>query len=157
MIEGLSLLIEDARNHGYVKGIKISKDLSFTHLLFIDDVILFGVGTYDEWLAFKVLLDTFCAASGMLINTEKSCFLSNNVEEGMISRITRSLPFRSHPITTGFKYIRYFIKPLGYLVKDWFWLIEKLEKIISHWSYRLLSMGGRLILIKAVLTSIPIF
>ena len=142
VIEGLSLLIEDARNHGYVKGIKISKDLSLTHLLFVDDVILFGAGTYEEWMALKVLLDTFCAASGMLINTEKSCFLTNNVEDGMISRITRSLPFSSHPMTTGFNYLGYFIKPLGYLVKDWLWLIEKFEKRLSHWSYRLLLMGG---------------
>ena len=102
MIEGLSLLIEDARKLGYVKGIKITKYLSLTHLLFVDDVILFGVGTYEEWLALKVLLDTFCAASGMLINFEKSCFLSNNVEDGVITRITRSLPFRSQPMTTGF-------------------------------------------------------
>ena len=95
MIEGLSLLIEDARRHGIVKGIKISQELSLTHLLFVDDVILFGIGTFEEWIAFKVLLDTFCEASGLLINSEKSCFLFNNVDDGTISRITRSLPFKT--------------------------------------------------------------
>ena len=132
VIEGLSLLNEDARKHGKVKGIKISKELSLTHLLFVDDVILFGIGTFEEWIALKVLLDIFCEASGMLINSEKSCFLFNNIDDGMITRITHSLPFKTQPMTSGFKYLGYFIKPLGYLVKDWLWLIKKFENRISH-------------------------
>ena len=142
MIEGLSLLIEDARKHGKVKGIKISKELSLTHLLFVDDVILFGIGTFEEWIALKVLLDIFCEASGMLINSEKSCFLYNNVDDGTISRITRSLPFKTQLMSNGFSYLGYFIKPMGYFVKDWLWLVKKFENKISHWSFRFLSMGG---------------
>ena len=42
VIEGLSLLIEDAQTNGRIKGISISSQLSLTHLLFVDDVILFG-------------------------------------------------------------------------------------------------------------------
>ena len=42
VIEGLSLLIEDAQTNGRIKGINISSQLSLTHLLFVDDVILFG-------------------------------------------------------------------------------------------------------------------
>ena len=157
VIEGLSLLIEDARRNGMVKGVKISKELSLTHLLFVDDVILFGTSTYEEWIALKVLLDTFCEASGMLINAEKSCFLINNIDDEMISIITYSLPYKTQPLSSGFKYLIYFIKPSGYLVKDWFWLLKKFEHKISHWSLRLLSLGGRLVPIKFVLTSIPVF
>ena len=43
------------------------------------------------------------------------------------------------------------------MVKYWLWLIKKFEKRISHWTYRLLSLGGRLVLIKAVLTSMPVY
>ena len=64
VIEGLSLLIKDARNNGKIRGFKISSRLFFTHLLFVDDMILFGYGTLEEWEAFKVILDTLCAASG---------------------------------------------------------------------------------------------
>ena len=123
----------------------------------MDDVILFGIGTYEEWIALKVLLDTFCEASGMLINSEKSSFLINNVDDGMISRITCSLPYKTQPMSSGFKYLGYFIKPSGYLVKDWFWLLKKFESRISHWSFRLISLGERLVLIKVVLTSILVF
>ena len=74
------------------------------------------------------LLDTFCEASGMCINSEKSCFLFNNVDDGSLNRITRSLPYKTEHISSGFNYVGYFIKPMGYMVKDWFWLIKKFEK-----------------------------
>ena len=112
VIEGLSLLIKDAQNNGKIMGINISFQLSFTHLLFVDDVILFGSGTFEEWVAFKVILDTFCVASGMSINMDKSCFLFNNMEEGLLNRISSSLSFKYDHISQGFKYLGYFIKPL---------------------------------------------
>ena len=68
VIEGLSLLIEEEKKQGKIKGIKISACLSLTHLLFVDDVILFGFGSVEEWKAFKEILDIFCEASGMSIN-----------------------------------------------------------------------------------------
>ena len=157
VIEGLSLLIKDARTNGKIKGIKISSQHFFTHLLFVDDVILFGSGTFEEWVAFKVILDTFCAASGMSINMDKSCFLFNNMEEGLLNKISSSLSFNFDHISCGFKYLGYFIKPLGYRVKDWHWLIKNFERRIQHWFFHLLSLGGRLVLIKAVLSSLPVY
>ena len=147
VIEGLSLLIEDAKRNGKIKGIKISSHLFLTHLLFVDDVILFGLGTYEEWIAFKVILDTFCEASGMCINLEKSYFLHNDLDAALLGRITGLLPYRFAHLNQGFKYLGYFLKPSGYLVKDWHWLIAKFEKRISHWTNRILSMGGHLVLI----------
>ena len=96
---------------------------------------MFGYGTFEEWAAFKVILDTFCEASRMQINMDKSCFLYNNLNDGILNRIVGSLPYRFDHITKGFIYLGYFIKPLGYLIKDWHWLIQKFEKRIHHWTY----------------------
>ena len=157
VIEGLSLLIEDAKRNGRIKGIKISPQLFLTHLLFVDDVIMFGLGSFEEWMAFKVILDTFCEASGMRINMEKSCFLHNDLDAALLRRITGLLPYRFEHLNQGFIYLGYFLKPSGYLVKDWYWMISKFEKHISHWTNRLLSIGGRLVLIRYVLSSLPVF
>ena len=119
VIEGLSLLIEDAKRNGNIKGIKISYHLSLTHLLFVDDVILFGLGTFEEWLDFKAILDIFCEASGMSINVNKSSFLHNDLSMDTLHRITNILPFRVDDIQKGFGYLGYFLKPSGYLIKDW--------------------------------------
>ena len=101
VIEGLSLLIKDAQNNGKIMGIRISSHLSLTHLIFVDDVILFGSGTVEEWVAFKVILDTFCLAPGMCINLEKSRFLFNNVDEGILNRISHTLTFKYDHIFLG--------------------------------------------------------
>ena len=130
VIEGLSLLIKDARNNGKIRGINISSQLSFSRLLFVDDLILFGTGTFEEWVAFKVILDTFCVVSGMSINMEKSCFLFNNVDEGLLNKISSSLSIKYDHISLGFKYLGFFIKPLGYRVKDWYWIISNFERRI---------------------------
>ena len=61
------------------------------------------------------------------------------------------------PITTRFMYPGYFLKPLGYRVRDWHWLIKKIEHRILHWTHKLLSLGGRLTLVQAVLTSTPVY
>ena len=150
-------MIKEANRNGKVKGIKVSSKLSLTHLLFVDDVILFGLGSYEEWLVFKGILDIFCEASGMSINENKSCFLQKGVDEAILQRIFGIFPYRSDDFRKGFNYLGYFLKPNGYLVKDWLWMVSKFEKKISHWTNRLLSMGGRLVLIRAVLSSIPVY
>ena len=147
VIEGLSLLIADAREHGLIKGIKITLALALIHLLFFDDVILMGSGTLSDWMAFKVLLSSFCKASRMIISVDKSCFLYNNVEVDIRLDIARALPYKMEPISMGFKYLGYFLKPLGYRVSDWHWLIQHFESKIFHWAHKFLSLGGRLILI----------
>ena len=105
VIEGLSLLIEDAKRNGKIKGIKISHHLSLTHLLFVDDVILFGLGILEEWLAYKAILDSFCEASGMCINVNKSSFLHNELSLDTIHSITDILPFKVDDIRKGFGYL----------------------------------------------------
>ena len=65
----------DAQQKGLIKGFQFSLDLSITHLLFVDDVILIGIGTIGEWSSYKDALKLFCSASGMTVSLEKSSFL----------------------------------------------------------------------------------
>ena len=73
------------------------------------------------------------------------------------NRISRSLPFKTQDISLGLNYLGYFIKPSGYFVKDWLWLIKKFENRIQHWSFKLLSLGGRLVPIRVVLASLSVY
>ena len=148
IIESLSLLIRNVVQRGAISGVKVSPSLNLTHLLFVDDVILFGLGTLGEWKHYKELLDLFCSATGMEINDEKSSFLYNDMDEHSRENTFALLPFKMEPLSMGFKYLGYYLKPLGYCVNEWHWLIKKFEKRICNWTYRLLSLGGRLILVK---------
>ena len=113
MIEGLSLLLKDEKANRRIRGIKISASMSLTHLLFVDDVVLFGMGTLEEWMDFEVILDTFCSASGMCIRMEKLGFLFSELDLGVQNIIQCILPYKIEPIQNGFKYLGYFIKTLG--------------------------------------------
>ena len=123
----------DAQKKWHIKGFEYSPSLSLTHLLFVDDVVLFGIGTLEEWMAFEVILDNFWSASGMCISIDKSGFLFNELDEGVLNNILHYLPYKVDPIHMGFKYLGYFIKPLSYEVKEWRWLLKNFEKRINKW------------------------
>ena len=72
-------------------------------------------------------------------------------------KIVEMLPFRITPITKVFKYFGYRLKPLGYHTSDWRWMIELFEKKIQNWTYRFLSLGGRVVLIKVGLTGLEVY
>ena len=82
-------------------------------------------------MAFEVILSTFCKVSRMSISLETSGFLFDNVDEDTLLSISRVLPYKMDTISTGFNYLGYFLKPLGYKINDWLWLIQKYEKDIS--------------------------
>ena len=46
--EGLSMLIKDAKRKGDLKGIRISKSFYISHLLFVDDILIFCNGSLRE-------------------------------------------------------------------------------------------------------------
>ena len=157
MIKILIRIILDAQQKGRIKGFQLSQDLSITHLLFVDDVLLFGIATVNEWCAFKEALDLFCSVFGMVASMEKSSFLFQNVDVGTQCQIAQFLPYRMDPIQIGFKYLGFFLKPLGYHSSDWNWMVERFEKRIKKWSYRLLSLGFGVVLINSVLSGLAIY
>ena len=53
--------------------------MTLNHLLFVDDVVLFGTGTVDEWMDFDVILETFYSTLGMCISIEKLGFLFSDL------------------------------------------------------------------------------
>ena len=93
----------------------------------------------------------------MRINIKKYCFLYYYIDTDSLNAFAGVLPYRMSPLQSGFNYMGYYLKPLGYRVNDWLWIIQKLEKRISHWTFQYLSLGGRLILVQSVLSSIPVY
>ena len=72
---------------GRIIGIHLTSNMSITHILFVDDVVLFGHGTYEEWINFRHVIDLFTTASGMAISMEKYYFLINNVSNDVMEQV----------------------------------------------------------------------
>jgi len=155
VMDGLSRLICSAKQNGFLRGIQVSPKRSMTHVLFVDDVLLFGVASEEEWKNYFEIVTTYSSASGMKISTTKSILIHSERDLG--SEITEIFSIATAPLDNGFKYLGFNLKPNAYRIGDWVWMWKKIENRISHWINRYLSLGGRLTLAKAVLESIPVY
>eukprot|EP00253_Pinus_taeda_P025786 PITA_25786 len=155
--EGLSRLIHKARREEKVKGIEVAINIFITHLLFVDDILLFTNGSINEIKEIKSIIDMFLKATGMQINHRKSQVSMANIDRRERSLVLNLFPFHHQQLESPFKYLGFWLKPSAYKIEDWNWLIAKIEARISHWSHKWLSRAGRLTFIKSVLLAIPIY
>eukprot|EP00253_Pinus_taeda_P008825 PITA_08825 len=155
--EGFSRLVHNARRTNKVKGIEVAINLFITHLLFVDDILIFSNGSHEELKEYKNAIDLFMKATGMQLNCGKSqaCVAGYNRRDYI--NLANLFPFQIHPLSSPFKYLGFWLKPDTYKKEDWSWLIAKIEARISHWSFRWLSRAGRLTLLKSVLMAIPVY
>jgi hypothetical protein len=144
VMEGLSLALKRSQAEGTLTGIKVSRLIKILHLLFVDDILIMTKASIPEWMEIKRLLNSFCCASGLLINAQKTSFLHFGVQQHVLDTLKASFLFNFQDLINGFRYLGYFLKLDRYKFEDWQWLIDKYEKCISHWCNRWLSIGGAL-------------
>eukprot|EP00253_Pinus_taeda_P010170 PITA_10170 len=70
--EGISLMIHDAKRQGSLKGNEATENFWVTHLLFVDDIILFNNDSLEDCKTIKRILDLFLKATELCINEKKS-------------------------------------------------------------------------------------
>jgi hypothetical protein len=157
VMEGLSLALKKAKSDGQITGIKVSSLIRILHLLFVDDILIMTKASLAEWEKIQSILQVFCRASGLIINNQKSIVLHAGVDTGSLQRIVDVLGYSVKDLNCGFKYLGYLMKPGSYKTMDWQWLVDRFETRINHWCNKWLTLGGRLILIKVVLESLPVY
>ena len=155
--EGLSRALRVARADGRFTGIQIAPNLKITHLLFVDDILIFCSGIRGESRVLQEILDLFSKATGMEINEGKSSLTTHMLSQVEEAELKRFFPFSSAGLEEGLKYLGFSLKANRYRKQDWFWLLRKVEKRLMVWSHKWLSRAGRLVLVKAVLEAIPVY
>jgi hypothetical protein len=151
------LALKKSQAGGTLTGIKVSRIIKILHLLFVDDILIMTKASIPEWMEIKMLLNSFCCASRLMINAQKTSFLHFGIQQPVLDSLKASFLFNFHDLINGFRYLGYFLKLGRPRFEDWQWLIDKYEKCISHWCNRCLSIGGHLVLIKAVLEIQPVY
>lgn len=112
--EALSLLVPQAKGENKIRGLSVTSQNTLTQLLFVDDVLLVGLGSVDEWVVFKDILNLFCLAIGMQIRIQKSMLLKHNISHETEVLLSLVLPYSFEELENGFKYLGYFLKPNYY-------------------------------------------
>eukprot|EP00253_Pinus_taeda_P010995 PITA_10995 len=154
--EGLGRIIRRELREKRIKGLKPwGNNLAITHQQFVDDIMLFGEVTIKEMRMIKKVLDIFMKASGMEVNKEKSCTFIFNTPEAIKTHLTRTLGFRQGDLPTKYLGNQLDIHPTR--MKNWQEVIDKIKKRLASWSFRSLNIASRIVLLKSVLQSIPIY
>lgn len=78
IMEGLSRLIAAEHRRGRLRGIKITDNCFLTHLLFVDDVLIFLNGSMADSSTLHQVFELFQKETGMVINVQKSTLTAIN-------------------------------------------------------------------------------
>jgi Reverse transcriptase (RNA-dependent DNA polymerase) len=129
--------------------------LNITHLQFADDLLIFLNADERQCAALKLLLSGFENMTGLKINYSKSEVISLNLtthKENLLAQILEckieSLPIKYLGVPLHNKKLRKIY---------WDFLLNKISNKLDTWQGKLLSLGGRLILIRSVLNVISIY
>ena len=121
--------------------------------LYADDVVLFIRPHQQDLIVVKAILEIFARASGLKTNLDK-CHISPiqcNLEDTV--SLLRHFPGRLDPFPTKYLGVPLSLKKLS--KKDLQPLVDKMNDRLPSWKSRLLSKAGRAVLIKSVLSAIP--
>ncbi|GJU78753.1 NB-ARC domains-containing protein [Tanacetum coccineum] len=143
------------KNAGLFTRIKINSMVNLSHLFYADDAIFLGQWSELNIDSLVQVLDCFFWASGLRINMCKSKIMGVNVEDGMVKNAASKLGCLV--LKTPFTYLG--TKVGGNMSRKQAWkeVVDKVLSRLSGWKMKLLSIGGRLTLLKSVLGSMPMF
>ncbi len=140
---------------GLFTGIGPTDDAKVSLIQYADDTIFFCGAKTRQVRNLRFVWHLFEWATGQKINKEKTeLFYTGNLE-GMGEKLARILGCK-----VGRLPIRYLGLPLSIgqpRKEDWWTMIDKIEQRIEGWQAKLLSQGGRLVLVNSVLSNIPLY
>jgi hypothetical protein len=156
VVDMLSVFISRAKELGQIHGVVphlVDEGLSI--LQYADDTIIFMDNDLERAKNMKLLLCAFEQLSGLKINFHKNEMFCYGAARDRQSEYTQI--FRCDLGSYPFHYLGIPMHHKTLLNKDWKNVKERFQKRLNCWRSKLLSVGGRLVLINFVLSSPPMF
>lgn len=154
-MDPLARMLEMGRNQGAIRSLKVARSAQpLTCSMLADDLLLMGKSTTQEVQQIVAILDKFSKLSGLTINNEKSkVWVCSGTTQRNKADLMNLLQVKD--ASSEEKYLGCPIAVEGNKAFDY--LVEKFENRLNNWKSKCLSHVGRLILIKSVLSSLPIY
>ncbi|KAK2417418.1 hypothetical protein QL285_039719 [Trifolium repens] len=155
--EGLNVMmramVEANQFTGYTVGVK--EGVTVSHLQFADDTLLVGAKSWANVRALRGVLLLFELMSGLKVNFHKSMLVGVNISESWLREAASALRCKVGKVP--FLYLGLHIGGDPRRLGVWQPVLARIRNRLSGWKSRFLSFGGRLVLLKAVLTSMPVY
>lgn len=151
----LSGLCNRAQEDGSLTGVRVATGSPYiNHLLFADDTMFFIKADKRSRQTLRAILQRYEAASGQMINTEKSSItFSRKTPASLKEAVKNDLQIQKEG-GTG-KYLG-LPEHFGRRKRDMFdSIVTRIKQKASGWSNRHLSSAGKLVMLKSVLSPIP--
>ncbi|XP_020698808.2 uncharacterized protein LOC110111333 [Dendrobium catenatum] len=130
------------------------KDLVISHLLYADDLLIFGEATVQNCKVLVDILDGFAQLSGLKVNHEKSnLIISKSISNPLL--IAEALNISSFGDKMTYLGIPISVKKLS--KADYQLLLNTISKHLAGWKARLLSFAGRLQFVKYTICNTIIY
>ena len=156
VVEGFTGLMREAKNVGLFKGIEVgSQKVQVNLLQFADDTLFFSSPSYHNVLVIKAILRSFELVSGLRVNFHKSRVGAVGISE--LDLLVYFKCLNSRKMDLPFKYLGMSIGGNPRRHEFWNHVMKKISSRLSRWKGRLLSMAGRICLIKSVISILPLF
>jgi len=154
VVDMLAIIIAIAKEDGQVKGVVLVEE-GLSILQFPDDTIIFLDHDIDKAKNIKLLLCVFEQLSSLKINFHKSeiFFFGQAKQHELMYSSLFGCKLGSYP----FRYVGILMHFRKLSNNDWKIIEDRIEKRLSGWKGNLLSIGGRLVLINSILSSLPMF
>ncbi|XP_020266848.1 uncharacterized protein LOC109842372 [Asparagus officinalis] len=156
VVDVLCRMLHNSCDHGDLAELHLKGSLNdIKSLQFTGDTIVFCKADPSDISNLKSILYLFECTSGLSINFSKSnlFYSGKSSTKGPYLANILNCSFASPP----FKYLGLPLKRGSLSKADWQPLIDSLHRKLSIWRSKQLSIGGRLVLLKSVLSSIPLY
>ncbi|KAJ4802046.1 RNA-directed DNA polymerase (reverse transcriptase)-related family protein [Rhynchospora pubera] len=160
VMEPLTRKLQQALASQQIRGVNLAPTCptcpTLTHIIYADDLILLGQAELDEVQEMNNIMQEFGAVSGLVINPTKSkLWFSRRCAEQQIQTIKSY--FQADEADSQERYLGTLISRSNTATKTAQLLLDKLKSKLTGWRSNMLSHAGRLVLIKSVLMSVPVY